>query len=360
MSYTPFNAPILSGLLGDAELTPFFSVREDINAMVRFESACALCEGRHGLIPEDAATAIFAACKTFAPDLRSIGEATARDGVAVPELVRQLREHVGEPHAGYVHYRATSQDVVDTSFVLRMEDAIAVIEDRLKLVDTALHGLEKKNLGRSLMARTRMQPALPIAAEDRIRAWRAPITGHLATLDDVKTRLLVVQFGGPVGTLSGPSNDNAAFASDLAAELGLGRRDTCWHTDRSSIVAFANWLSLVTGSLGKFGRDIALMAQSGANDITLAGGGVSSAMPHKQNPVKAEVLVSLAHFNAVQVSGMHHAMVHEQERSGAAWTLEWMLMPPMVVATGAALRNSRSLIDDIEQIGGAAVSDGSQ
>lgn len=360
MSYTPFNAPILSGLLGDAELTPFFSVREDIDAMLRFESACALCEGRHGLIPQEAATAIVAGCKTFAADLRSIGEATARDGVAVPEFVRQLRQHVGDPHSDYVHYRATSQDVIDTSFVLRMKGAIENIETRLRSLGEAFQSLEEKNRGSVIMARTRMQAAALIDAEDRIRAWRAPVDGHLESLHDVKSRLLVLQFGGPVGLLAAPGKENAAFAKDLAAELGLGRRETGWHTDRSSIVAFADWLCLVTGSLGKFGQDIALMAQSGAEDIALAGGGVSSAMPHKQNPVRAEVLVSLARFNAVQVSGMHHAMVHEQERSGAAWTLEWMLMPPIVVATGAALRNAQLQIDDIEQIGIPTVSTTSQ
>jgi 3-carboxy-cis,cis-muconate cycloisomerase len=115
------------------------------------------------------------------------------------------------------------------------------------------------------------------------------------------------------------------------------------------MVEFASYLALVSGSLGKIGQDLALMAQMG--EVGLKAGGGSSAMPHKQNPVQAELLVTLARYNAVQASGMHHAMVHEQERSGAAWTLEWMLLPQMAVATGRGLTVAITLIGDIERMG---------
>ena len=107
----------------------------------------------------------------------------------------------------------------------------------------------------------------------------------------------------------------------------------------------------MTGTLGKMGQDIALMAQNEIGEIELSGGGGSSAMAHKHNPVKAEMLVTLARFNAVQLAGIHQSLVHEQERSGAAWTLEWMLMPQMAVAAGAALRTARQLTSEIQYIG---------
>ncbi|MDX8489945.1 lyase family protein, partial [Mesorhizobium humile] len=135
----------------------------------------------------------------------------------------------------------------------------------------------------------------------------------------------------------------------LAAKLGLGDAPQ-WHSQRDALADFAGWLSLVTGSLGKFGQDVALMAQAGT-DIELSGGGGSSAMPHKQNPVKAEALVALARFNASQLSGIYQTLVHEQERSGAAWTLEWLLLPQMVVATAAALRLAAELAGQIESLG---------
>lgn len=109
--------------------------------------------------------------------------------------------------------------------------------------------------------------------------------------------------------------------------------------------------SHLTAALGKMGIDISLMAQNELSEITLSGGGGSSALPHKQNPIRAEALVTLTHFNATLISGMHHSLVHEQERSGAAWTLEWMLLPQMIVAAGGATRNAFELLNSITAIG---------
>ncbi|TIT48326.1 MAG: 3-carboxy-cis,cis-muconate cycloisomerase, partial [Mesorhizobium sp.] len=123
-----------------------------------------------------------------------------------------------------------------------------------------------------------------------------------------------------------------------------------WHSQRDRIAELANWLSLVTGGLGKFGQDIALMAQAG-DELQLAGGGSSSAMAHKRNPIDAEMLVTLARYNAAQLSGMHHALVHEQERSGAAWTLEWLILPQMLMAAGASTCVADRLLSNITAIG---------
>ncbi|WP_292580394.1 lyase family protein, partial [Mesorhizobium sp.] len=157
------------------------------------------------------------------------------------------------------------------------------------------------------------------------------------------------EFGGQRGTLEKLGDKASAVRAALAAKLGLADAPQ-WHSRRDALAEFASWLSLVTGSLGKFGQDVALMAQAGA-DIKLSGGGGSSAMPHKQNPVKAEALVALARFNATQLSGMHQALVHEQERSGAAWMLEWLILPQMVAATAAALRLAAGLAAQIESLG---------
>jgi len=353
MSYTPYNAPLLSGLLGDAEVTQHFTVRAEIAAMLRFEAALADAEACEDVIPRDAAEAIETACASFEPDIGAIGEATARDGVVVPELIRQLRAHVGEPHGKHVHFGSTSQDVIDTSFVLRMKGVVELLESRLMELRAALGDVETRFGGNEMMARTRMQAALPFAAANRIRGWNAPLGHHLDRLTALRPRVFALQCGGAIGTLDKLGGKGGAVSARLAKALGLRDPDRQWQTDRSGIADLAHWLSLVTGSLGKMGQDIALMAQNEIGEIKLSGGGGSSAMAHKQNPVKAETLVTLARFNAVQLSGIHQSMVHEQERSGAAWTLEWMLMPQMAVATGAALRTAAQLVSEIERIGAA-------
>ena len=136
-------------------------------------------------------------------------------------------------------------------------------------------------------------------------------------------------------------------AKFLAQKLDLGLAPS-WHSGRDPIVAFGSLLSLISGSLGKIGADVALLAQNEVGAITLAGGGGSSAMAHKSNPVKAEVLVSLARFNAGLAGALHQALVHENERSGAAWTLEWLVLPQMLAATGAGLRLAREMLGQME------------
>jgi len=349
MTVSPFDHPLLSGLLGDEEAARHFSVEADIEAMLGFERALAEAEAERGVIPEDATTAIGSALATFRPDTTKLRDAVIRDGVLVPELVRQIKAAVGEPHNAFVHFGATSQDVIDSSLVLRLRGAVDHIGLLLSENIVRLTGLEQDFGGRALKAMTRMQPAIPITARDRIVSWRAPLERHQLRLKEQSARLLVVQFGGAAGTLEKLGDEALAVRSALAAKLGLGDAPQ-WHSQRDALAEFAGWLSLTTGSLGKFGQDIALMAQAGT-DIKLSGGGGSSAMPHKQNPVKAEVLVALARFNATQLAGMHQTLVHEQERSGAAWTLEWLILPQMVVATAAALRLAAELAGQIESLG---------
>jgi len=291
----------------------------------------------------------MAALSSFRLDTALLRAAVARDGVMVPELVRQIRAAVGEPHGQKVHFGATSQDVVDTGLMLRLKSVVEHLGLLLTETIVRLTSLEERLGGRAVTGMTRMQPAIPIHVSDRTTAWRVPLQRHQERLSEQSRRLLVVQFGGAAGTLEKLDDKGPAVRAALAVKLGLGDAPQ-WQSQRDTLADFAGWLSLVTGSLGKFGQDIALMAQGGA-EIELAGGGGSSAMPHKRNPVKAEALVALARFNATQLSGMHQALVHEQERSGAAWTLEWLLLPQMVVATAASLRLAAELAAQVDSLG---------
>ncbi len=351
MPVSPFDHPFLSGLTGDASIAEFFSAEADLAAMLKFEAALALAEADEGVIPRASADAIAACCETFSPDMDELAKATARDGVVAPELVRQLRVAVGEDHAAYVHFGATSQDVIDTSLVLRLHQILPRFGKSLDTMTRTMVQLVGLHGDKQLTGRTRMQDALPITVADRINSWRAPLMRERETLRTIKPKVFITQFGGAVGTLEKLGNKGPQVTKRLAERLGLGVAPDVWHSERDGLVELASWLSLVTGSLGKMGQDIALMAQNPVAEIRLAGGGKSSAMPHKQNPVGAEVLVALARFNAVQVSAMHQAMVHENERSGAAWTLEWLVLPQMINATAGALRTANALLAAIDTIG---------
>lgn len=349
MTVSPFDHPILSALVGDEKAAAFFTLEAEIDAMLIFERALAEAEAEHGVIPSEAADRIVAVTKSFRPHVGELRAGVEKDGMIVPDLIRQLRAAVGDAHGRHVHFGSTSQDVIDTGLILRLKPVTALFDRRLSELDARFSDLENRFGDRPLMGVTRMQEAIPILAGDRIDSWRHPLQRLRERLADLATRLFVVQFGGPAGTLEKLGDKAAPVRKALAQKLGLADAPQ-WHTQREALAEFAGWLSLVSGSLGKFGQDIAMMALDG-RAIALSGGGGSSAMPHKKNPVKAETLVTLARFNASQVSAFHQTLVHEQERSGAAWTLEWIVLPQMVMATAAALRLAAELIGQIDSLG---------
>ena len=352
MSVSVFDHPWLSALLGDDEVAHYFRPEVELSAMMRVETTLARVQAELGLISAEAARAISATLQNFQPRMTDLAAGTARDGVVVPDWVDQMRHAVGPQHARELHFGATSQDIVDTAFILRLKPILTIFDARLVALDQALAVLTDKAGTRPLQAYTRMQAAIEITWADKFMAWRAPLRRHRDRLAELSPRLLVVQLGGPAGTLDKFGDRGSALVQSFAAALGLGAPPGAWHSARDTIAELAGWLSLVSGSLGKIGQDIALLAQMGA--IVLAGGGKSSAMPHKSNPVPAEALVALARFNATQLSGIHHAVVHEQERSGAAWTLEWMILPQMIVATAASLSRAAALLDaDVLSIQGS-------
>ena len=173
-----------------------------------------------------------------------------------------------------------------------------------------------------------------------------PLSRHRRALSAMRPEVLVIQLGGPVGDRAGFDGRGESVAKALAEELDLGIA-LPWHSMRDPLVTFGNRLAGLAGSLGKFGTDVALLAQREVATITVNMAGGSSAMPHKANPVAAELLVALARHTAGLSSSLQHAMVPETERSGAAWTLEWLTLPPLLVSTGASLATANRLATSI-------------
>ena len=331
-----FDHPWLSGLFGDEEVRALWSAEAQMAHMLRFEAAWSRALG---------AGDIALGIEEFEPNIAELAKGSALDGLPIPALVRQLNAEFGQEN---IHTGATSQDVIDTALTFTMLATIDLVTVRLQTLHDMLEVLENRHGDAPLMGRTRMQAATPIKVADRLTIWRRPLQTHIARLDQMRPRLALLQIGGASGDRR--EIDEKVIAS-MEASLGLPARDKAWHAMRDGVGEFASVLSLVSGSLGKMGQDICLMAQQGVDEISISGGGGSSAMPHKHNPILAELLVSLAAFNATQISGMHHAMVHEQERSGAAWTLEWMILPQMALATGRGLAAAIKLTGSITRLG---------
>ncbi|UXX82207.1 3-carboxy-cis,cis-muconate cycloisomerase [Roseovarius pelagicus] len=345
-----FNHPWLGGLFDDAEAAAIWAPERQLSHMLMFEAAFTRALGAVGTISSGVAQTTASMIEQFDTDMTDLHHGTARDGLPVPALVAQLRQAAGE-NAKAVHTGSTSQDVMDTALALSIREFNPILSERLNQLSGALADLSQRFGDNQIMGRTRMQAALPITVADRLSTWAQPLDLHHTRLDQLRPRVECLQLGGAVGDRAALTPNADAMAADMAARLGLTNPGKAWHAMRDGIVEYANLLSLITGTLGKMGQDISLMATQGIDEIALSGGGGSSAMPHKQNPILAELLVTLARYNATQVAGMHHALVHEHERSGAAWALEWMILPDMARTTARSLSAAAQLCQQITHIG---------
>ena len=348
MTISAFDHPWLSGLFGDPVMAEVFSAQKQMAHMLAFEASWSRACGKFGLFDATKAADAAHAIETAKIDFADIAKGMSKDGVPVPRLIKQLK---ATAPAEALHKGATSQDVVDTALAMTLREASDLIAGRMLDVVNQLKTLEVRFGGNPLMGRTRMQAATQITVRDRILTWHLPLAGHLERLETLRPKIEKVQIGGAAGDRKALGDKADDVVGEVAKSLNLAPTDKAWHAMREGVADYASFLSLVTGSLGKMGQDIVLMSQQGIEEITLSGGGGSSAMPHKQNPVAAELLVTLARFNATQVSAMHHAMVHEQERSGVAWSLEWMILPQMAMATARALAVALDLTQNVTHIG---------
>ncbi|KJZ19042.1 3-carboxy-cis,cis-muconate cycloisomerase [Loktanella sp. S4079] len=345
-----FEHPWLSGLLGDETAQEIFSAERQLAHMMAFEVAYTRALGAAGIVPAETAETVAEQLRGFQPDIADLKIGTGRDGLPVPALVKQLKALAGD-NAKAVHSGATSQDVIDTATVLCLQSFSGLLDEQLATLAGGLAQLIEQFGDQPMMGRTRMQAAVPITVADRVQTWMLPIAEHRTRLAQIRPRVECLQLGGAAGNRAALGENATAVAAFMADELGLGNPPRAWHAMRDGIAEYAGLLSLITGTVGKMGQDVCLMAQQGIGEIGIDGGGGSSAMPHKQNPVLAELLVTLARFNATQLSGMHDALIHEQERSGASWTLEWMILPQMAKATARSLSAANALSGQVIRMG---------
>lgn len=344
---SPFDHPWLSGIFGDAEIVAILSAETELNRMLKVEAAWTRALG---LIETEVDTNPIAdritALKINPEELQS---GTARDGLPVPQFVDIIKSKLRKTEIAYVHTGLTSQDVIDTALVLALCDVALVIENRLIDLNATFDAMEQKVEGNVSRAFTRMQPALPTSSVSIIKTWQRPLQNFQADLKQSVKNLAVIQYGGPIGTRSHALSDKLGAA--FAKNLGLKDPGHAWHTDRSILNDFTALLTRIAGFMGKIGADICQLAALGSDHVSLSAGGTSSSMPHKKNPVEAEVLVALARYCATQMGGLQQSLVHENHRSGQALSLEWLLLPGLLVACGRSVALATNVVNSIETLG---------
>jgi len=345
---------LLDQLFRYEEVDRVFSDLARLQGMLDFESALARAEARAGIIPSSAAGAIALQCKAELFDVAAVSQGAKLAGNLAIPLIKALTSLVAQsdPNAArYVHWGATSQDVMDTGCVLQLRQALKTIAADLNRLIDALVELATEHRSTIVVGRTWMQQALPTTFGLKVAGWLDAVNRHRVRLRETEQRVSVLQFGGAVGTLAALGLRGQMVARILSEELHLALPDTPWHSHRDRLVEVATTLGLCVGTLGKIARDISLHAQTEIGEVFEPSGegrGGSSTMPHKRNPVTSAVVLSTATRIPGLVSTMLSAMVQEEERGLGGWHAEWETLPEIVRLTAGALHQMAETVPHLE------------
>jgi 3-carboxy-cis,cis-muconate cycloisomerase len=349
MASTVFDSELFADIFGAAEMRAIFSDDNTIACYVRAEVALAVAQGRVGVIPGEHAATIAAKAPHVAFDRAELKKEAENVGYPILGLVRQLSAALGE--AGrYVHWGATTQDIMDTAVVLQVRDALDLVERDLAAVASALEVLAVKHRDTVMAGRTHLQQALPVTFGYKAAIWLSMIERHLSRLQQLRERVLVAQLGGAAGTLASLGDSGLAVRKEYAAALDLADPAITWHVARDGLVETVQFLGLVTGSLGKIGLDVMLMMATELGEAFepfAEHRGASSTMPQKRNPISSEVLVANAKAVRQHAGLMLDAMLQDFERATGPWHAEWIALPESFILTAGALRQARFMLEGL-------------
>lgn len=343
MTLNPADSAIFGGLFGTDEIRALFDDRRRLGFMLEVEVALARAQAALGIIPAEAAETIAKAADPAKLDLALIRAETEKAGQPVMAIAKALTQAAGPEAGRWVHWGATTQDVTDTALVLQLRAALGIIQRDLLALIAALATQAETHRTTVMAGRSFLQQALPVSFGYKAAVWLAPLLRHVERLNQLKPRLLQVQFGGAVGTLASLGDKGRAVTERLASDLGLGCPIAPWHSSRDTIAELGAWLGLVAGSLAKFAGDVTLLAQTEFGELvetTEAGRGGSSTMPQKRNPIISTHILAAAMGVEAQVPLLLAAQHHQLERAVGPWQAEALALPQALALTAGALAQS--------------------
>jgi 3-carboxy-cis,cis-muconate cycloisomerase len=348
------SSSLLGPLFSSAAMRAVVDDRTRLQRMLDFEAALAKAEADAGVIPAQAAGPIAAACRADRFDLGQIAEnAVAAGNIAIP-LVKALTAEVAKADrdaAGFVHWGATSQDVIDTALVLELRDAIDALAADLDRAVAAFSAQARRHKKTPAVARTWMQQALPMPFGLKLAGYAAALARAKARLIRLRSESLVLQFGGAAGTLAALGTRGLDVTAGLAKALKLPAPEAPWHSHRDRLAEVAGALAILAGTCGKIARDISLLMQTEVGEAfepAEAERGGSSSMPHKRNPTAAAAALACAAMAPQLAATIFAAQVQEHERALGGWQAEWPTFPAMLLVTSGALRAIVDIAEGLE------------
>lgn len=350
MPISVLESSLFKDMFGTAAMRDVFDDTATVRRYVETEVALARVQGRLGVIPQAAAQAIEARADAARIDLAELKAETEIVGYPILPLVHQLSRMCG-PEGEYLHWGATTQDIMDMATVLQVRDALSIIEEDLRILDDTLDAMAERYRDAPMAGRTHLQHALPITFGYKAAVWLLMIRRHRQRLDQMKPRVLIGQFGGAAGTLASLGDRGLAVQAALMTELGLDAAPVTWHVARDGLAEAVQFLGLVTSSLGKIALDVMLMMTNELGEAFepfVKGRGASSTMPQKRNPISCELMWSASKAVRQHAGLALDAILQDFERATGPWHIEWSAIPEAFVLTAGSLNQAKFMLAGLE------------
>ena len=351
MPATIIDSAIFGGIFSTEAMRAVWSDENRTRHYLAIEAALARVQAGLGIIPEEAATEIVAACDISRIDMAKLRAQTERIGYPVLGVVSQInalcRDRLGE----YCHWGATTQDITDTATVLQLREALELVEQDLAAISAALADLAARHRDTPMIGRSNLQQAVPVTFGYKMAGLLSAIERHRERLDQLRARVLVGEFAGAAGTLASLEIGAMETQAGLMRELGLVQPVIAWHTIRDGIAEVGCLLGLIGGTLGKLSMDVKLMMQTEVGEVYepfAHGRGSSSTMPQKRNPISSCYIHAAISVVRQHAAALMDAMVADHERSTGPWEIEWIVLPEAFCLTAGALKQARAVLEGLE------------
>lgn len=340
----------LVSLFGDREMAAIFSERASVEVWLEVERALADAQAFAGVIPAPAAAAIEVAARPDRIDIRTLRRAARNVGYPILPLVDEIAKDAPADVVAYLHWGATTQDIMDTGLVLQVIQGLDRCRTLLVVLGDELAAIAVAHESTVLAARTHAQQATPTTFGAKVAVWVSELGRHLFRLASARDRVAIVQLFGAGGTSAATGRASCEVRHRLAEVLGLAASDIPWHTARDGIAEVGFVLAAMAATCGKIAREIIELSRTEIGEVSESKGhlrGASSTMPQKANPVLSETVVAMSAMAAQYLPSLLRAMEAGHERAAGEWQIEWDVVPALFALAAGSLATTGEIISGL-------------
>lgn len=338
-------------LFADTFSTPamrdIFGTESYVDRFVRVEAALARAEASVGIIPEAAAETLTDHASVKHVDMDVVERYLEERGHLAMSIINGWQATLGD-EGEYVHWGATSQDIMDTTTVLQVRDGLDELLDRLQAIERHLADHIRTHADTPMIGRTHYVHAVPTTFGLKAASWLDELCRQVDHLKSIRETIGVCQFGGAVGTYATFGSDGLDIADAFVDELGLKAPMVGWHAARDRIARVVTALAAVASTLSRIATQVLVLNRPEVHELLdpVPDGEVgSSTMPHKRNPKRAEKTVMAAQLLRSEAGSMLELMDSVDERSASTWYGEFAVVPTAFGYADRCAESARQLVE---------------